>query len=105
MFGSSLILFNLANGAELIGNLVEETPESYIIEYPVVIRPVQKSETEVGIQFYPHSMTNPEGTHTFFKPILSRSLEIPDELEKGYTRHVSKIAIVSTLNGWERGAK
>lgn len=101
----TLIVFNLSNGAELIGKLIVETDVSYTIEQPLVIRPTPINDKEIGIQFFPHSMVDPEGKHEFFKPVLSRAQKVPPELAQGYLRHTSNLVIASTLDGWELGKK
>jgi len=75
---STLKLFSITNGAEIIGKVVLDEANKLVVEHPLVIRPVQRGPTEFALDLFPHSLTNPEGTHTFFySSIVSVSHDIP----------------------------
>ena len=94
-----LKLFILNNGREVIGKLIKSTDTSFVVNSPRILHfsPTQTGDA-YGIELYPYSMTNPDGDHRFHMiTIASESLNIPDDVEKGYIQQTSGISIVSSL--------
>jgi hypothetical protein len=103
-----LALFSIVGGHEIIGKIETEVYDgSYItLEHPLVIRPVQKAPGQYALDLFPHSLTNPEGKHKFYTAqMVSRSVEIPEMLEKAYTERTSSIILASAMDQLERGIK
>lgn len=102
-YADSLILFTLPNGAEVIGGIKTNTDTVVTVSHPLVIRPIQKSPGQYALDLFPHSLANPEGDHQFtWSQILSRSLHIPDMLQKAYTERTSSIILASALDDIEK---
>lgn len=103
-----LALFTIVGGHEIIGKVIEESSDHVILllEHPLVIRPVQKAPGQYALDLFPHSLTNPEGQHKFYvAQMISRSVEIPEMLEKAYLERTSSIILSSALDQMERGIK
>lgn len=99
-----LILFALANGAEVIGRIDSYHPEKdeFTLEHPLVIRPVQRGPNDFALDLFPHSLANPEGKHRFNRSVfLSESEDIPAPLEKAYLERTSKIILAGQLDKLE----
>lgn len=94
----SVILFILNSGREVVGTLVSETFEEYVISQPHIIQPVQQGPDQYGLSLYPYSSADPEGKHSFNRNmIVSSSLKVPEDIEKNYLSQTSRIQIVSSL--------
>lgn len=99
---SKLILFSTPNGAEIIGAVVEDTIMSVTVEHPLVVRPIQRGPNDFALDLFPHSLSDPEGKHKFYRAqITSEAVNIPDPLEKAYRERTSNIVIAQTLSDWE----
>lgn len=97
-----LALFSLANGAELIGAVDSASDTTITLEHPLVIRPIQKKDGGLALDLFPHSLSNPEGKHTFNESqILSRSEVVPAALEKAYLERTSRIILSGVLDAME----
>lgn len=84
-------IFNTVTGLELIGQVVGDTDSSLQVKAPIRISIISR---EGELSLAPYSITNHDGTHTFYKSaILSTSDRVPLELEKEYTRMTSGIII------------
>lgn len=100
-----LALFALPNGAEVIGAIDSEAYDQseIVLEHPLVIRPIQKKDGGLALDLFPHSLSNPEGKHTFYLgQILSRSKDIPAQLEKAYLERTSRIILSGVLDAMEK---
>lgn len=100
-----LALFALPNGAEVIGAVDSEdfAGTTITLEHPLVIRPIQKKDGGIALDLFPHSLSNPEGKHKFYKAqILSRSEAIPPGLEKAYLERTSRIILSGVLDAMEK---
>lgn len=103
-----LILFSLANGAEVIGQVVDRVLENneVVVDHPLVIRPIQRGPGDYALDLFPHSLANPEGQHRFNGGmILSTSVEIPAPLEKAYLERTSTILLSTQLDNLEKLVK
>lgn len=97
---SELKLFTLNTTQELIGKVVADEGNAIVLEQLLWVRPVQTGPNEYGLQLDQFSLANPDGKLRVFKhAITSEVVEIPDGLQKAYTRQTSSIEIVSSLPG------
>lgn len=102
---SEYILFSLANGAELVGEVVmrDATRNSFTVSQPLVIRPVQRGPNDFALDLFPHSLANPEGDHEFYaSQVVSTSTTVPPHLEKAYVERTSKLILATHLDNLER---
>lgn len=98
-----LTLFTIIGGHEIIGKLHQAAANVLRVEHPLVIRPVQRAPNDFVLDFFPHSLANPEGVHEFnTSAIVSISTEMPTELEKAYTERTTNIILSSALDDLER---
>lgn len=103
---SNLVLFTIIGGAELIGKIESEAYESgtITISHPLVIRPIQKAPGQYALDLFPHSLANPEGEHIFnTDTFISRSVSVPDMLEKAYLERTSSIILSNAIDQLARG--
>lgn len=100
---SKIALILVSGNAEIVGKVVEETAEYVTLEEPLVLRPVQKGPDQYVLSFFQHSMANPQGTHKFFySSMVSRSIEVPEPLEKQYLKETSSIILANALDAFEK---
>ena len=93
-------LFTLNTTQELIGRVVADEGNAFIIEDVLWVRPVQTGRNEYGLQMDPFSMSNPDGKIRIYKnAIVSESVNVPEGLQAAYTRQTSNIEIVSSIPG------
>lgn len=99
-----IALFSLPNGAEVVGAVVEHNPGVTItLEHPLVLRPFQKPDGGWTLDLAPHSLANPDGKHIFNEQqIMSRSQNVPANLEKAYLERTSKIILSGVLDAMEK---
>lgn len=100
---SQLVLFQLIGGHELIGKKICTTGNGFILEHPLVIRPIQKAPGQYALDLFPHSLANPEGQHTFYdSAIVSISVEIPKMLTDAYNERTSAIILAGAIDAFEK---
>lgn len=100
---TTLVLFSLPNGAEVIAKHISAAADGFIVEHPLVLRPFQNPSGQPMLDLFPHSLANPDGEHQFFaSQILSKSMEIPEALQKAYLERTSNIIIASAMDDLER---
>lgn len=100
---SNLVLFSLPNGAEVIAKQVSVAADGIIVDHPLIIRPIQKAPGQYALDLFPHSLANPEGEHLFYtSQLLSKSMTVPEQLEKAYLERTSSIILASAMNDLER---
>lgn len=100
---SQLILFQLIGGHELIGKKTGTVSNGFILEHPLVIRPIQKAPGQYALDLFPHSLANPEGQHIFYNTaIVSTSVEIPKMLSDAYNERTSAIILAGAVDAFER---
>jgi hypothetical protein len=99
-----LVLFMLPNGAEVIGKKIYTDADGISVSHPLVLQPqITEGSQQYTLRLFPHSLSNPEGTHYFHSAqILSRSDNIPAQLEKVYLERTSSIILSSALDQMER---
>lgn len=92
---NELKLITLVNGFELIGKLLLEEDNSYILSEPLGIQPQQTGPDTYGLMLVPMSAGAPEGDHKIYKhAISSECVKIPNEIEKAYHKRTSKIQLL-----------
>lgn len=98
-----LALFILNGGHELIGKIIEETATSITLSEPQVLRPVQTAVNQYKLDFFPHSLANPDGEHTFyFTQFVSRALDIPVPLENAYIERTTSVILTNALDAFAK---
>lgn len=98
----SLQLFTIIGGHELVGKVIAEGDNQTHIEHPLVVRPIQKGPNQLALELFPHSLAHPEGVHVFYdSAIVSRAVEVPEELEKAYLERTTSIILSSALRDME----
>lgn len=99
---SNLALISTPNGAEIIGEIVDNDLTFVTLEHPLVIRPIQRGPNDYALDLFPHSLSDPEGKHKFYRSqIVSEAVKIPEPLEKAYRERTSNLVIAQTLSDWE----
>lgn len=97
---SEIKLFTLNTTQELIGNVVADEGNAFVIENLLWVRAVQTGPNEYGLQMDQFSLSNPDGKVRIFKhAIVSEVVDVPAGLQAAYTRQTSGIEIVSSIPG------
>ena len=97
---SEIKLFTLNTTQELIGKVVADEGNAFIIENLLWVRAVQTGPNEYGLQMDQFSLSNPDGKVRIFKhAIVSEVVDVPAGLQAAYTRQTSGIEIVSSIPG------
>ena len=90
-----LKLFILINGHELLGKLVSEADDLFVIEQPLGLQVVPQQDGSYGIQLVPFCSVNAEGEYNIYKhAICSEVKKIPEDIEKAYRRQTSRIQLL-----------
>lgn len=92
----------LVTGQMVIGKVTEETDMSVVLEHPLGIRVVQTPSGQLGLEFVPFDIANPEGKTKFYRSaIVSEPLNIPEVMTTSYLERTSSIQIISALDQME----
>ena len=96
---TTLKLFKLYTGLEVVGEVVDTHDTTITIKRPYIFNYVPQGQDTYGLSLEVYSFADPDGTHVFTtSAIASFSKVIPADIEKTYLQQTSGISIISTLN-------
>lgn len=91
----TLKFFVLINGHEIIGKLVAELEDSFLLDQPLALQVFPQADGAYGLQLVPVSSINAEGEHVLYKHAISIQVtKIPEDIEKAYIQRTSKIVLL-----------
>lgn len=96
---SNVRKFQLSNGLDVIGNVIEETDTTFTTEHALLVRVVQQGPDQFGLALVPFDPSHPEGKVKFYRTnVVCEVVDLPEGLIKAYLERTSSIQIISALD-------
>lgn len=94
--------FQLVNGLDVIGKVIEETDATFTTEHALLIRVVQQGSDQFGLALVPFDPSHPEGKMKFYRNnVVCEVVDLPDGMVKAYLERTSSIQIIQALDQME----
>lgn len=94
--------FQLVNGFDVIGKVVEETDTTFTTEHALIFQVIQTGPDQYGLKLVPFDPSNPEGKMKFYRNnVMCEAVDLPDGMVKAYLERTSSIQIISALDQME----
>lgn len=91
--------FQLSNGLDVIGKIIEETDTTFTTEHALLVRVVQQGPDQFGLALVPFDPSHPEGKVKFYRNnVVCEVIDLPDGMVKAYLERTSSIQIIQALD-------
>ncbi len=99
---SNVKKFQLTNGFDVIGKVIEETDTTFTTEHDLMVRVVPQGQDQYGLALVPFDPSHPEGKMKFYRNnVVCEVVDIPEGMVKAYLERTSSIQIISALDQLE----